>query len=373
MSSDLELETVRLEGDPKAMGRRFGDGKRAEIRRFVEMRLEAARRYLADRGWRHAPAIDALLALAQQSEGLHRAWDGEGFAEHEAIADASGLSTNRLYAASQMTDMRDALLLAASRGEPLRPQPAEGCTAVLMPPTAGESYVLGQTWDLNPTDVEFVVAVDRRPERGMRTWSVTCVGCLSLVGINEGGVAVGTTNLKTYGSRAGVGYLGLIHRALRAATAEQACAGLRQAPCAAAHSYWMADRGRVVELELSPNGAYERSCTNAPIVRTNHCLAKEHAGLEGEVRNESTLRRYRRAAALAEALPVGDLDGLKVLFSDRQDGVHSINRYPEDRQGTATNAVFVAAPASACAWACRGPADRGRWHELRFSPPKPVH
>ena len=60
------------------------------------------------------------------------------------------------------------------------------------------------------------------------------------------------------------------------------------------------------------------------------------------------------------------VETVKGIFSDRSAGVLSVNRYAEDEQGTATNAVFIAVPAERKAYACRGPADRGRWYTLAF-------
>jgi hypothetical protein len=57
---------------------------------------------------------------------------------------------------------------------------------------------------------------------------------------------------------------------------------------------------------------------------------------------------------------------LQNLMRDRSDGVDSINRYTEDEQGTTTNACLIAVPARLELWACRGPADRGEWRQLRF-------
>jgi hypothetical protein len=75
---------------------------------------------------------------------------------------------------------------------------------------------------------------------------------------------------------------------------------------------------------------------------------------------------------LSRALEVSSLGNLDVaairrLFADRSDGVDSINRRPEDAQGTTTNACIVCVPQERKLWVCRGPADRGRWCELRFS------
>ena len=63
---------------------------------------------------------------------------------------------------------------------------------------------------------------------------------------------------------------------------------------------------------------------------------------------------------------------IKALFANREDGLHSINRYEEDDQGTATNSVFIARPHERIAYACRGPADRGQWYRLDFESEQPI-
>ena len=55
-----------------------------------------------------------------------------------------------------------------------------------------------------------------------------------------------------------------------------------------------------------------------------------------------------------------------MVFSDRSDGVHSINRYPEDKQGTTTNSVVITSPQRGELYACRGSADRGQWVTFKF-------
>ncbi len=241
-----------------------------------------------------------------------------------------------------------------------------GCSSLLVPPSGTEAGtpLAGQTWDLNPPDVEYVVAVHRKPAQGLASWAITCTGCLSLIGMNERGLAVGTTNIKTYGARAGVGYLSILHRALRSADVTEAKEVVRTAPHAGAHTYWLADAEEQVEYEASPLAQVLRTTEDGPIYRTNHCLATVHRDKEGEVVSVSTQARFARLGTLLEAPQTPE--GLRTLFANREDGVNSINRYAEDDQGTATNAVFIASPAEKKAWACRGPADRGEWYELRF-------
>src|SRR5690606_11141422 len=134
-------------------------------------------------------------------------WDPKGFEELAGIAEGANLEAPLLYTITNMTDMRDAVLLSAKEGEPFDKASVEGCTSVLVPRTHTRSGLplVGQTWDLNPPDVEFVVAIHRKPSDGPETFSVTCVGCHSLMGMNEHGLAVGTTNIKTFGSHEGVG------------------------------------------------------------------------------------------------------------------------------------------------------------------------
>jgi hypothetical protein len=262
-----------------------------------------------------------------------------------------------------MTDVRDVLLLPA-------PEADEGCTSLLVPAagTREKQVIVGQTWDLNPTDLDFVVAVHRRPTRGVETWSVTCAGALSLTGMNARGVALGTTNIKTRRSRVGVGYLGLLHRTIRAESLADAAQTIRQAPRAAAHTYWLADSAGALELECDPDTVIERRADTEPLARTNHCLAGAMRELEGEAPTLSSQKRLARAEQWLRGAPQ-DVASLQALMRDRSDGVDSINRYTEDEQGTTTNACLIAVPARRELWACRGPADRGVWVRLEFSSP----
>jgi len=282
-------------------------------------------------------------------------------AEHAGIAEGASVSVEALYGTTNMTDVRDVLLLPSTERD-------EGCTSLLVPPALSRSgdIIVGQTWDLNPTDLDFVVAIHRQPTQGPETWSVTCAGALSLTGMSAAGVAVGTTNIKTRRSRVGVGYLSLLHRAIRATSAAEAALLVRGAPRAAAHTFWLADAGSAAELECDPDNVSERRAEAGPVARTNHCLSEGMRAVEGEPATASSQKRLARAE---ERLRAGshDVASLQALMRDRSDGVDSINRYTEDEQGTTTNACIICVPARRELYACRGPADRGRWQQLEFS------
>jgi isopenicillin-N N-acyltransferase-like protein len=352
----LELETLHVSGTPRAMGEAQGEALRDRVSAFVAMRFASVRGYLDERGL----TDDGLLDAGRTSLEIHRRWDPDGIAEHEGIARAAGVDAVALYTATNMTDMRDVVALGGAPD-------AEGCSAILIPGShsADGDALVGQTWDLNPPDVSYIVAIHRKPERGPQTWSVTCAGCLSLVGINSEGVAVGTTNIKTFGARPGVGYLGVLHKALGEPTAMQAGAAIEGAPRAGAHTFWAADATHQLEWEATPVSLVRRDTRHGPLHRTNHCLVAAHQRIEGEPPNDSSKARFARLTTLL-ARGDHDIERLQAVFADRSDGVHSVNRYEEDDQGTATNSVFIASPAARRAWACRGPADRGRWIELSF-------
>lgn len=355
----IELPRIECRGTPRDMGRAQGEALRPLILRFVAQRLDNLHVYLAERG---SGDVAGFLAAGRRCLEIARGWDPDGTAEHAGIAEAAGVEVAELYATANMTDVRDIVLMPAPMAE------QEGCSALMVPPALAREggVIAAQTWDLNPTDIDYVVAVHRLPDAGPETWSVTCAGCLSLIGMNEHGVSMGTTNIKVKGARAGVGYLSILHRAIRSFTAMEALDVIRTAPRAAAHTYWVADARGGAELECSAGDSVERRLGERALARTNHCLSEPHRSQQGEEPNSSTFARLRRLETLLAA-PAQDVESIRRAFSDRADGVDSICRYPEDAQGTTTNACIVCLPGRREIHACRGPADRGTWTQLPFT------
>ncbi len=360
-----ELETLELRGSPAEMGRQQGQHFGRKLHDFVEMRLAAARDYLGDR---KGPQVDALFECGRLCYEALRAWDPAQVAEHEAMCAAAGVDAISVHTAANMTDIRDVLLLSGSGPShgPLAPD-AEGCTAILVPGARARdgAVIAGQTWDLNPGDVDYVIALHRLPTDGPESWTVTVTGAPTLMGMNAAGLALGTTNIKTWRSRPGVGYVHLLQRALRCRTRAEAQAAITAAPRAGAHTYWLADAAGTIELEATPFAVEVRQGHGEALCRTNHCLTASHALLEGEAPTPSSLARLSRASHVTATTHL-DVERLQALFADRSDGVHSINRYPEDQQGTATDAVMIAVPERLELHGCRGPADRGVWRRLPF-------
>ena len=355
----LDLQVVTVRGTPRQMGLAHGQALADTIRRFVPMRFDATREYLATLGHSN---IDPLLDVARQALALYARWHPEGHDEHVGIADGAGVDPVELYAAANMTDLRDVLALSGPVAD------AEGCSALLLPASYTQSgqIVAAQTWDLNPQDLDYVVGIRREPTSGPSTFSVTCSGCLTLVGVSSNGLAVGTTNLKTQGSHVGLGYMSVLHKMLTAPDFATAAAICETAPRAAAHTYWLADATQAAEWETTGFSAVRRDATERYLARTNHCQVAAHSKVEGEAPSASSTARLARLHQLLDAQRDHNLASIQAIFADRADGVNSINRFAEDGQGTATNSCFVCWPAQKLAWVCRGSADRGQWQAVQL-------
>ncbi len=355
--SSISLPTITVRGTDQQMGHAQGETYRSLIQQFIQMRFDAAVTYFAAAG---RGTVDELRLAGHASYALFQAWGHGAVVEHNAIAEAAGVDPKDLYTAANYTDMRDAVILAGTSDN-------EGCSSVLLPKssTTGTTILAGQTWDLNPQDIDYVLAVHRVPDNGLETWAITVAGCPTLVGMNETGLMIGTTNIKTWGARPGIGYMSILHRMLSSSTAQQASRIVERTHRAGAHTYWIATSDTILEYEVTPDNIRSRHSQTEAIIRTNHTLHPAHQAVEWQPPSSSSRARLARLTSRMKEQRQ-DLHTLRTAFADRSDGVDSVNRYVEDEQGTQTNAVMIGEPVSRTVWACRGPADRGEWVSLAF-------
>ena len=222
-------------------------------------------------------------------------------------------------------------------------------------PTAG-------SWDLATDNLPFVLGVVRKPEGAPATVTLTTDGCLSLIGLNEHGIAVGTTNVRTTDARPGVNYLSIIHKALAQRSFEDAVAAVADAPRAGAHFYYIgAADGRAATLECSAKAARRHDLVSGVAVHANHCLLPENRAIEGNTPNPSTLHRQRRMETLGAARPL-TLDLLASFFADTDGGQNAICR--DDYDGLNTNGAVVMAPARGEIRLVHGVPSKNPWHTL---------
>jgi isopenicillin-N N-acyltransferase like protein len=360
----VRREKLTFEGTPKEIGEAYGESLRGEIGELYTLRLENALAQAKEYGGRDVGET-ALLELSKKCLPKSEAYDPEGFAELEGIARGSRLPIEKIFAMNGLTDLRDVL----AYGDPeLWAAGDEGCSAFVVAGDRTEDgrMYLGQTWDLATDNMPFVVLVERKPRSRPSTLSMTTAGCLSLIGLDDEGVAIGTTNLRSKDSRAGVTYLQIIHRALR----EAALAGVERAvvdaPRAGAHYYYAADASEhAVGLECTATRVEARRIASGSLVHCNHVLEDANKPLEASKPVKSTVCRQARMAELigGHERPLTVADLMRFL-ADHEGGEYAICRH--DLEGTSSNGSMIMCPKTRRAWMCHGPACTGVWLEATF-------
>lgn len=358
----MRVRLLELEGTAAEMGESFGEACRDEIAELYAIRLRNALEQAKSLGGRDANEGD-LLALSRACLAPTENYDRDGFAELCGIARGADLAVEQVLALNGLTDFRDAL---AWSGEL---EAFGGCTwfVVAGDRSATGQVLCGQTWDLGTDNQPFVVALHRRPQRGPESWTVTTTGCLSLMGMNSAGIAIGTSNLRTRDARPGVPYLSLIHRALGCRSHAAAVAAIVEAPRAGAHAYYVVDaEGRASAIECSALQSSVVAVETGVHVHTNHCQVAAHAKIEGDVPRASSEARHRRMSVLLEGeRPERGLElaDLKSFLADHDGGELAICR--DDFDGISTNAAIVMVPADPAAQACHGLPSTAEWVDLR--------
>jgi isopenicillin-N N-acyltransferase like protein len=354
------MRILTFSGPPTAIGEAFGEQCRVEIAELYAARLANAIGQAKQHGGRDV-SEQAVLEVARACLAPTRDYDPDGFAELEGIARGAKLSLEQVLAMNGLTDLRDVL---AWGGEL---EALGGCSAFVVSGdfTKSGKLLCGQTWDLATDNMPYVIAVHRQPSEGPQTWCLTTVGCLSLIGLNEHGIACGTTNIRTTDARPGVTYLSLIHKALSSRTLEQASAAITDAPRAGAHFYYLADGGgQALAIECTPTRAERIEIEIGAYVHTNHCLIPEHQAIEGNTPSASSHARQDRLEQLiAEDCGDADLEAAKRWLSDRENGENAISR--TDYDGISSNGAVVMEPETGTILAGHGPPHATTWVDLR--------
>ena len=352
------MRVLHFEGTPARMGEAFGESCREAIAELYALRLENAISQARQHGGRDVREAD-LLALARACLAASAQHHPDGAAELAGIARGARLAPERVLAMNGLTDLRDAL----AWGGPL--EAAGGCTAFVVQRdrSADGRLWAGQSWDLGTGNLPYVVGVHRRPARGPETWCVTTVGCLSLMGMNAEGVAVGTTNLRTRDAGPGVPYLGLIHAALESSSAAEAVAWITSAVRAGGHAYTVVDRwGEAFAVECTAKRSRSLALRGGFHVHTNHCQLPEHQTLEAELSFASSQARLARMQELLRDADRIDRAFLERCLADTANGKLAICR--DDFEGISTNAALVLSPDAALLRACQGLPSHGAWIDL---------
>jgi len=303
----MSIDTVKLEGSAAEMGRQHGDLLADGAAAMCETRIELC--------LRAAPAVSRqeLLALAGESLPAFASFCPETYAEFSGIAEGAGLSPEELLIGNGYTDFVDLVRRHASG-------PSE-CTFCAVGPEAsadGKRYV-GQTWDMSATAFPHVVAFQRVPKGAPASLTVTTAGCLSLIGVNEHGIAVGNTNLTPHDARPGVMYLATIHTVLAQTSFEAAVRVVTEAPRMSGHFFYIAGpAGELAAIETTALRHTVLEPSSAGILaHANHYVDPELVSYVGQTDpSENSLTREARMWELLDGRSTHNLDTLWSILRD---------------------------------------------------------
>lgn len=336
------------------MGRAFGEACRDQIGGLYAARVQNAITQAESYGGRTITEAD-VRQIARRSLPIVRDWAPRGIEELEGVAEGANLDIEQIWAMNALTDLRD----VAAWGDPALWE-AEGCSSFVVAPDVAKDgrSLCGQTWDLAADNMPYVLLVSRKPEGKPATRALTTVGCLSLIGMNEDGVAIGTTNIRTLDARLGVCYLDVIHAVLEETTLDGAVSRIRSAPRAGAHYFYVMDRkGLGAAVECSAQHAHVQSIDSGVYVHCNHTLMQPNAELE--VKGTPTASTHHRQARMAELFDARDITPEDTFshMSDLEGGANAICR--RDYEGITSNAAVVMSPTDGTMWAVHGPPCEG--------------
>jgi isopenicillin-N N-acyltransferase-like protein len=347
------------------MGYAHGQMLREQIHALAEERLRLVLRDVPlpcewGRGQGWGVGRTEALTLAREFLNRHRAYAPAVYEEFQGIAAGAGISPELLLLGNGYTDYKDVLARAVTAGSE--------CTSFLIGPAGsadGHTY-LGQNWDMHGTAEPFVVAFHRRPMQGPQTLTVTTAGCLSLVGLNEHGIALGNNNLVPTDPRPGVIYLAMIHQALAQQTWEEAQRAITDCPRASGHNYFMACAdGRRCDIETTAREAETIVPDTPTYVHANHYQSPrlQPWAAPGDTAN-SRYREQRLAELLAACAGTLDVAGLAACLSDHEGEPHRVCVHGAGGDTGKTCAVVILCPTTREIWATVGPACRNELTKL---------
>ncbi len=354
------MKIITLEGTPRSMGRAFGEELRAEIAEFYELRVANAIRQAKKYGGRIVDRDDvtrAARACVAPTAAYHRA----GFEELCGIAEGADMPVEQILATNGLTDIRDILCW------PGQLDAFGGCSSYIVAGdrTADGAAYCGQTWDLATDNLPYVLSVHRRPSDGPQTWSLTTVGCLSLIGLNEHGLAIGTTNVRSMDARPGVTYLSIIHKVLAQRSFDDGARAIVDAHRAGAHFYYLlGPGGDAAAFECRAEVAHRQDVPSGAYVHTNHCLVPANQATEGVKASSSSLKRQARLEDLTGPTDGGhSVAALQAMLGDTDNGTDAICR--DDFDGINTNGAVVMAPDAGNIWVHHGLPTPSGWIDLK--------
>jgi isopenicillin-N N-acyltransferase-like protein len=362
MKHDLnDIEILDLKGSPLSMGADHGEHFRKEIKELYQIRFESMLHYPKET-WGIELSESELEKIGNIYFNNMFDYDINGMDEITGLSKGSGLSIGKLMVMQGLTDIRDRKL-GIYVGEENND---EGCTSICIDgsKTKSGNMILGQTWDLQTTNMPYVIGVKKTYSNGgLKTFGLTVTGAPTMSGMNNHGICSLTNNVKCVSNRYGIPYLSILNKCLMAKNLPTAISYIEGCVRAGAHYYALSDESEFIGIECTAMRSERQEMKHGKLIHTNHILNPKLSKYEFEDPTWSSIERLRKATRLCNGTK-HTLESVKKILSDNSCEENSINR--KDYCGVSTNGSIVMMPKERKIIINRGYADTGIWKEIQL-------
>lgn len=357
-----KIRLLEVSGSPYEMGQQHALAYPTEIQALTEDRLQLS----SNKNWTGKKlSRQEVLELGRACLPYHETYAPDLMEELRGMSAVTGLSLTELLILNGFTDFIDVVYNAEAvrrRADEELAVPAhpavDDCTAFIVPPdvTAEGQAFFGQTWDMHETATPYVILLHGKPAQGLRFLTLTIIGCVGMIGLNQAGIAVGINNLVDGSGQAGVTWPFVIRKVLAQDNLDDALACITQARLAGGHNYMLVDAtGRGYNVEAMASGYHVEAVTGRALVHTNHCLIPNNIRVERprlpKSRASSEMRLSRGQALLnRRQITLADLFAL----TRDHEAAYSICTHPEAPFFVESCGAAIMRPATQEMWAVWG-------------------
>lgn len=288
-----KIRVLEVSGTPFELGRQHGLAYPREIQELAEERV----RLSSNRNWTGTElARQEVLALGEACMPYHQAYAPDLMEELEGMSRTTGVGLTELIILNGFTDFIDVVYGYESPSMPvaaidkragstsISSHPGlDNCTAFIVGPdaTVEEQGFFGQTWDMHATATPYVILLRGKPAWGLSFLTLTIIGCVGMIGMNEAGIAIGINNLQTSDGQVGVTWPFVIRKVLAQDNLNDALTCITEARLAGGHNYLLVDAyGRGYNVEATASRYHVEEVTTGTLVHTNHCLVPTNIQME---------------------------------------------------------------------------------------------
>lgn len=243
-----DLPCFILDGGPRERGLAHGQLLRERIHRTFD--------FYQDHLFRNSPlSAEQIRSRAEKVKQLIGDFNADYVIEIEAIAEAAGMESWKLYALNARTEILNA--------------PLAECTSLYFRETA----LLGQTWDWIREMEDLIVVLQYRYADGRNIITLTEPGMLAKIGLNNAGLGVCLNILLSAHELNGVPVHVLLRAILECATLDAARRTIIDSGCGKSSHFLVGDaQGHCFGMEFAAGSYRELAPQKSTLVHTNHCL-----------------------------------------------------------------------------------------------------